>query len=136
MALHPVHRLALAKAHGERLERDRASGGPAGLGWRGGRSPADVAIVIRASRPEDEPALARLAALDSSPLPGAPILIAEADGELRAALSLRDGAVIANPFHRTASFVALLRARAGQLRAEPPRRPRLFWRARSRPAQA
>jgi hypothetical protein len=99
-------------------------------------APHHVDIVIRLCRPEDGQALARLAALDSSPLPAAPILIAEADGALRAALSLHDGAAIADPFHRTAPFVALLRARAEQVRGEPSRRrwlrPRL--RLRVRPA--
>jgi hypothetical protein len=120
--VHPVHRLELADAHAERLQRDGVSRNPARAGSRGRRSPADVAIVIRLSRPEDEPAVARLAALDSRPIPAAPILVAEADGVLRAALSLHDGAVIADPFYRTASFVALLRARAEQLRGEPSRR--------------
>jgi hypothetical protein len=91
---------------------------------------ADVAIVIRMSRSEDEPALASLAALDSRPRLAAPILVAEADGALRAALSLSDGLAIANPFHRTAPLVALLNARAEQLRGEPSRRVRLRRRVR------
>ena len=132
--VHPVHRLELADTHAERLRRDGASRNPARAGSRG-RSPVDVAIVIRLGRPEDEPAVASLAALDSSPVPAGPILVAEADGALRAALSLQDGAVIADPFHRTVSFVALLRARAEQLRGEPPRRwwlrPRFRLRLRS-----
>jgi hypothetical protein len=135
MALHPVHRLAHAKAYGERLERDGASARPAGVRSRGGRSPADVAIVIRLSRPEDEPALVTLAALDSRPLPAAQILVAEADGAIRAALSLSDRAVIADPFHRTAPLVALLNARAEQLRAEPGPR-RWFRRRPPRPGAA
>ena len=91
------------------------------ISYRACMSPDPVAIVIRLSRPEDEPALVRLAALDSRPVPAAPILVAEADGELRAALSLSDGAEIADPFHRTAPLAALLRARADQLRREPSR---------------
>ena len=135
MAPHPVHRLALAEAHAKRLRRAGTGGGPAGAASAGGRSPADVAIVIRLSRPEDEPALVRLAALDSRPVPAAPVLVAEADGALRAALSLSDGAVIADPFHRTAQLTALLKARAGQLRGEPSRRRPWLWRLRLRPAQ-
>ena len=78
----------------------------------------DMEIVIRLSRPEDERGLARLAGLDSARVPATPMLVAEADGALRAALSLHDGAVIADPFHRTASLVALLTARAKQLRGD------------------
>ena len=90
----------------------------------------DVAIVIRPSRPEDERAFARLAGLDSAAVPAAPMLVAEADGELRAALSLSDGVVIADPFRRTAALVTLLVARAQQLCGEPSRRRRLAVRLR------
>lgn len=93
-----------------------------------------AAIVIRPSRPEDAPELVKLAALDSRPLPDAPILVAEVDGAVRAALSLSDGAVIADPFHRTAPLTALLSARAEQLRAEPSRGRRRSWRLKLRPA--
>jgi len=79
----------------------------------------DAAIAIRPDRPEDELALVRLAQLDSSSVPAAPMLVAEVDGRLRAALSLRDGSVIADPFHRTAPLVHLLQARAEQLLAKP-----------------
>ena len=127
---HPVHRLELADTHAQQLQHDGASRNPARARSRGGRSPADVAIVIRLSCADDEPAVAMLAALDSRPVPAAPILVAEADGALRAALSLHDGTVIADPFHRTASFVALLRARAEQLRGEPSRGWLLRRRAR------
>jgi hypothetical protein len=86
--------------------------------------------VIRADRPEDHRALARLAGLDSTSVPPSPLLLAEVAGELRAALSLADGTAIADPFHRTASIVALLRMRAEQLRGESPRRGRLRARLR------
>jgi len=45
-------------------------------------------VCIHYARPSDRPALDRLAALDSSPTPAAPMLVAEADGELRAAMSI------------------------------------------------
>jgi hypothetical protein len=73
------------------------------------------AVTIRHAFPDDALALRRLAALDSRQPPSDPMVIAEADGELRAALSLRDGGVIADPFHRTEALVDLLRARAAQL---------------------
>jgi hypothetical protein len=46
--------------------------------------------------------------LDSSEIPAAPVLLAEVEGELRAALSLSDGAIVADPFHPTAGLVLLL----------------------------
>jgi hypothetical protein len=75
-------------------------------------------LTIRFAFPDDALALGRLATLDSrdQPPPG-PLLVAEADGELRAALSLGDDSVIADPFHPTAGLVELLRTRADQLRS-------------------
>jgi hypothetical protein len=83
---------------------------------------ADMAITIRPALPRDTVALARLAELDSAPMPAGAVLIAEANGQPRAALSLCDGAWIADPFRPTAATVQLLRARAAQLCTEP--RPR------------
>jgi hypothetical protein len=72
-------------------------------------------VTLRFAFPDDAQALARLAALDSSQSPLQPVLIAEVEGVLRAALSLADGAVVADPFHPTIALLDLLRARAGQL---------------------
>jgi hypothetical protein len=48
-------------------------------------------ITIRLATPDDQLALYRLAALDSAPsLPTGRVLLAEVDGDLRAALSLDD----------------------------------------------
>jgi hypothetical protein len=72
------------------------------------------AITIRPAYADDQRPLARLAALDSAPgTPAGPLLLAEIDGEPKAALSLVDGSVIADPFTPTADLVALLRHRAG-----------------------
>jgi hypothetical protein len=79
----------------------------------------DVVITIRLALPEDASALARLAELDSAQVPSGRVLIAEADGQLRAALSLRDGATVADPFHATAAAVQLLTVRAAELCGEP-----------------
>jgi hypothetical protein len=79
------------------------------------------AVTIRHAFPDDGLALLRLAAIDSSEPPVQPALVAEVEGELRAALSLRDARVIADPFHRTQALVDLLRARAAQLTAEDVR---------------
>jgi hypothetical protein len=79
----------------------------------GARSSEDV--LIRGARLGDGPALARLAALDSSSVPPGELVVAEAGDDLVAALGLGGGAAIADPFRRTAEIVALLRLRAGQL---------------------
>jgi hypothetical protein len=71
-------------------------------------------ISIRTARSGDEPALRRLAALDSADPIAGPALVAEVDGELRAALSLDDQRVIADPFHATSQLVVLLEVQAAQ----------------------
>jgi hypothetical protein len=74
-------------------------------------------LYIRFATSADEAAVRRLAALDSAPLPKAPLLVVEEDGELRAALSLATGRAVADPFARTADAVAMLRMRADQMAA-------------------
>jgi hypothetical protein len=74
-------------------------------------------IVIRRAAARDGVALARLAALDSAARPLGPLLVAEVESEIRAALDLGGGGAIADPFHRTAELVELLRLRASQLEA-------------------
>jgi len=74
-----------------------------------------AAVSIRCARAEEEPALFRLAALDSAAALEWPVLVAELSGEVLAALSLRDQRAIADPFHRTADLGELLCVRAGQL---------------------
>jgi hypothetical protein len=58
------------------------------------------------------------------------VLVAEVDGQALAAISLADGAVIADPFHLTGDLVALLRVRAAQLQAQPQLRARMLRSAR------
>jgi hypothetical protein len=84
-------------------------------------------ITIRLATSDDYLALYRLAALDSAPSPSAGrVLLAEADGELRAALSLTDGSAIADPFHPTLRILELLRTHAaGHVERRERRRPRL-----------
>jgi len=74
-------------------------------------------VVIRAARGSDGPALRRLAALDSAELPAGELLVAEADDSLVAALSLKTGERVADPFRRTADVVDLLAYRARFLNA-------------------
>jgi hypothetical protein len=91
-------------------------------------------ITLRHATTADERALRNLAALDSQRLAAGPFLVAEIDGELRSALSLSDGAVIADPFRHTANLIELLRAHGasqaspkGRERVSPGRRPRLAF---------
>ncbi len=79
-------------------------------------------VTIRPASAEDAPTLVALAILDSAAVPPAPVLVAEVDGELRAAVSLWDGQAIADPFHPTADLVELLRDRIKQARRRPARR--------------
>jgi hypothetical protein len=69
-------------------------------------------ISIRAATTGDGPALARLAALDSAPVPFGPVLLAEVDGRPLAALSVSEDRVIGDPFARTVDLVDLLRVHA------------------------
>ena len=92
-------------------------------------------ITIRPGYADDQKALARLAALDSASLPAGPLLVAELDGELSAALSLHDGTSIADPFRPTAAIVALLRAHAAAARPTPRTRPRRGLQPRLSPAR-
>jgi hypothetical protein len=76
---------------------------------------AETSVTLRFGVQADAKRLARLAALDSAEPLARPILLAEVDGQLLAALGLCDGLVIADPFHPTADVIDLLRARAQHL---------------------
>ncbi len=82
-------------------------------------------ISIRAATHGDGPTLARLAALDSAPVPFGPTLIAEVDGRPQAALDVRADRVVADPFARTEELTQLLRFHA---RATADREDRLAGR--------
>ena len=90
--------------------------------------PADT-FAIRLATEDDTPALRRLAALDSArPLTGR-VLIGELHGEPAAALSLKTGAMVADPFRHTAALRSHMRVRAGAVEAvtrEPSLRERLL----------
>lgn len=90
-------------------------------------------LTIRPAYADDYEALAKLAALDSSDgVPPRPLLIAEVDGILRAALSLRDDSQISDPFFPSARLLTVLRAHAAAGQPKQPRGSRL----RLRPAYA
>lgn len=74
-------------------------------------------ITIRNADPGDALALARLAARDSRRLPAGSLAVAEVGGSPVAAISLSDGAVVADPFRPTAHVVVLLKVHAADLAA-------------------
>lgn len=86
-------------------------------------------LTLRAGHaddPHDRSVVARLAALDSAPLPAPPYLIAVVGERPVAAQSLATGATVADPFARTAHILPMLALRAEQLaRAGGERRARL-----------
>ena len=116
----PELHIALARAKADDLRR-AADADP--LTHRRTQPPQPVAaersVTLRFASPADQKRLARLAELDSSTPPTQPVLLAEVDGQLRAALALTDGTAVADPFHPTADLIDLLRARARHLDATP-----------------
>jgi hypothetical protein len=76
--------------------------------------PMTSSLALRVAAQADASAIERLAALDSSTVPAAPLLVAERDGAMVAAISLPAGVVIADPFEPTADVVDLLRVRRRQ----------------------
>lgn len=69
-------------------------------------------ITITHSADTDVPSVWRLAALDDRRPPHGPALLAYVGGELRAAVGLLDGQVVADPFHHTVDIIELLRLQA------------------------
>jgi hypothetical protein len=97
------HRYELLRAAGRSPHLDRAA------------TPV-TRVTLRYAGASDAPRLRRLAELDSASPPAGTTLVAEVDGRLRAALPLDGSEPIADPFHRGAELIELLRMRAGQLR--------------------
>lgn len=93
-------------------------------------TPAE-SITIRPAYADDHLAIQRLAALDSAErTPSRPLLLAEVNGEPRAALSLLDGSFVADPFFPTLHLVALLRTHAAATAPPPARIGRRLHRLR------
>ena len=89
-------------------------------------------VTLRFAFPDDAHALQALASLDSSSPPPGRVLVAEVDGRMRAALSLADGSVVADPFYPTVHLVKLLRTRAAHLAGAPIGRRSRLARLRAR----
>src|SRR3954471_7897144 len=87
----------------------------------------NTAIVIRRADIDDAPTLRRLAQLDAARLPEGDLLVAETDGEIRAALRISDSAYVADPFFPSRELVGML-----DTRAKAPRRPTLARTERAR----
>jgi hypothetical protein len=86
-------------------------------------------LVLRPATSADAADLERLAALDSArPLAGE-VVLAQVDGEVRAAVSLESGRSVADPFYPSLELLPLLRAAVG----ERPRRR--TWRRTARTAR-
>ncbi len=79
----------------------------------GGRSE----IAIRSARPDDVLVIRRLAQLVDRAVPAGPMLVAESDGAVVAALSTATGDIVSDPFRTTGDLVALLQLRSAQLHA-------------------
>jgi hypothetical protein len=96
-----------------------------------------AAITIRRlDEGADAEAITRLGQLDSGVTLTHPVLGAEVEGRLLAAVSLADGTSAADPFSRTAELRALLEMRAAQARHRRPRGKRIRRPARARAALA
>lgn len=83
------------------------------------RAPGSAArITLRPATDEDGEAVARLAALYDRPVPKGPLLLAEVDAELQAALTLAGDCELMEPYLPTAALVELLALRARHLREQ------------------
>ena len=103
-----------ARFASERLKDDHGRLVPQGEGTA---TLAAESITIRPLREGDAPAVRQLAELDARPVPPGPLLLAEVEGEIEAAVALDGGETIANPFAASEEAVTLLRVRLEQLRA-------------------
>jgi hypothetical protein len=116
MFVHPEVLRALAEGKIEDMRRERARRPPVASPPRVQDSVQhDPTIALRLCRVGDDPALARLAALEERPAPLGRFVVAEIDGRIVAALPLDGGPPLRDPFVRTAHLLRLLELRAAQL---------------------
>ena len=74
-------------------------------------------ITIRPLQQDDVRAVELLAELEECAIPPGPLLVAEVEGSIEAAVAVEGGETVANPFSASGEVVSLLRLRAEQLRA-------------------
>jgi hypothetical protein len=80
------------------------------------------AVTIRPARAADEPALVRLAELSERRVPAGPVLVAEVESRIVAALPVEGGPLLQDLLKPTGDVAQLLELRSGQVQAvEPPR---------------
>jgi hypothetical protein len=91
-------------------------------------TPVDTRVNFRYATPADAAALTELAQLDSSRAPSGDVIVADADGELWAAVSLDDGHAVANPFRPSGELTWSLMERARELNRELRAKPHRTWR--------
>jgi len=87
-----------------------------------GRTAPVETVVLRLSRVQDEVGLDTLGRLEGRPVSAGSYVVAEIGGDVVAALPLRPGAPLADPFRPTADLLPLLELRAKQLTGDRPRR--------------
>jgi hypothetical protein len=107
--MQPLLNLALANLHHRELTEPRNHG-------HAPRPPAS-SVTVRLATSADRAAVERLAELEQTAAPTAPLLLGVVMERPVAALSLRDNRVVADPFTPTRDLVELMRLRARQLRA-------------------
>ena len=88
------------------------------------RQPAKESVLLRMTTIGDAEAIERLAALEGMPEPSCRCVVAEVDGTVVAALPLRGGKILADPFRPTAHLVPLLELRAQQLAGSTQQQPK------------
>lgn len=118
--MHPDFRMEMIHAEqqriGQALNRSRLLERPATR-----PQPAQESVALRLCSVHDDDALERLALLEGRPAPQGRFVLAEVDGQLVAALPLRGGEPLTDPFRSTAHLLPLLRLRAAQLDDQPRR---------------
>src|SRR4029450_678566 len=97
-----------------RLFRRRSSGSV-----KAPRAPGPGArVTLRLATREDDEGIAHPAALSARSPPSAPLLLADVNGELQAALALTGPQELMDPYLPTAALVELLALRAKHLRGQ------------------
>ena len=91
-------------------------------------TPVDTRVTFRHAVPADAAALTELAQLDSSRVPRGDVIVADAGGELWAAVSLEDGHAVANPFRPSGELTWSLMERARGINRELRAKPHRTWR--------
>jgi hypothetical protein len=117
--MHPQLNQVLAEARQQDLLEAAASSRRARPFRRSRRASAPTirwqGLTLRLATSADRSALARLAELEQTSSPADPVLLGEVMQRPVAAMSLKDGRVIADPFIPTAELVELMRLRARQI---------------------